>query len=135
MTGNQQPAISGLGPAKLPSRSRNDVTACLLVLIQQRLTLRKLATIATAAVFAMASTFALAQGGGGAGSPDNSMSSVTAGTSAMTPKTTTGAAVRSIYGSWRQDGGKATGRPSIILIFEQEPAPTNGALYRISPFP
>jgi hypothetical protein len=57
--------------------------------------MRKLATIGTATVFALASTFALAQGGGGAGSPgvdktNNSTSSGTAGKGSMAPKTTTG---------------------------------------------
>lgn len=61
--------------------------------------MKKLATMATAAVFAMASTFALAQGGGGAGSPgvdrtNNSMSNE-AGKGTAAPKTTTGAASKS----------------------------------------
>jgi len=51
-------------------------------------------------MFALASTFALAQGGGGAGSPgvdrtNNSTSSGTAGAGAKAPKTTTGAAMKS----------------------------------------
>jgi hypothetical protein len=71
--------------------------------------MRKLATIATATVFALSSTFALAQGGGGAGSPgvdktNNSTSRGTAGTGAMAP--TTGAATKS--GSGKTDPKNST---------------------------